>query len=55
VTIPNLFFIFHLLPAGLKKCALGGGIGLGLSAIYVLYSLTGGSTKKFKELRQQYI
>lgn len=41
--------------AGLRKCAIGGGIGLALSSLYVLWSATGGSSKKLRELRSQYM
>lgn len=41
--------------AGLRKCALGGGIGLALSGLYVLWGITGGSSKNLKELRSQYL
>uniref|UniRef100_T1E2E6 Putative mitochondrial import inner membrane translocase subunit tim23 n=1 Tax=Psorophora albipes TaxID=869069 RepID=T1E2E6_9DIPT len=41
--------------AGLRKCALGGGIGLALSSLYVLWSVSGGSSKKLKDLRSQYM
>lgn len=41
--------------AGLRKCAIGGGIGLALSSLYVLWTVTGGSSKKLRELRSQYM
>ncbi|XP_055547458.1 mitochondrial import inner membrane translocase subunit Tim23 [Wyeomyia smithii] len=41
--------------AGLRKCAIGCGIGLALSSLYVLWGITGGSSKKLKELRSQYL
>ncbi|XP_065090438.1 mitochondrial import inner membrane translocase subunit Tim23 [Ochlerotatus camptorhynchus] len=41
--------------AGLRKCAIGGGVGLALSSLYVLWNVTGGSSKKLKELRSQYM
>ncbi|XP_053693541.1 mitochondrial import inner membrane translocase subunit Tim23-like [Sabethes cyaneus] len=41
--------------AGLRKCAVGCGIGLALSSLYVLWGITGGSSKKLKELRSQYL
>lgn len=36
--------------AGLKKCALGGGIGLALSSLWVLYNVAG--SKKIHEFKQ---
>uniref|UniRef100_A0A0K8TRZ4 Putative mitochondrial import inner membrane translocase subunit tim23 n=1 Tax=Tabanus bromius TaxID=304241 RepID=A0A0K8TRZ4_TABBR len=33
--------------AGLKKCAIGGGVGLALSALYCLYSMSKDSPRKF--------
>lgn len=35
---------------GLKKCMIGGGVGLALSSIYVLYTMAG--SKKINEFRQ---
>lgn len=36
--------------AGLKKCAIGGGVGLALSSLYVLYTAAG--AKKIHEFKQ---
>jgi mitochondrial import inner membrane translocase subunit TIM23 len=37
--------------AGLKKCAIGGGVGLALSCLWVLFNVSG-SSKKFNEFKQ---
>jgi import inner membrane translocase subunit TIM23 len=39
--------------AGLKRCALGGGIGLAVASAYCLWNL--GSSTKITELRNQYL
>lgn len=36
--------------AGLKKCAIGGAIGLALSSLWVLYNVAG--QKKYSEFKQ---
>jgi mitochondrial import inner membrane translocase subunit TIM23 len=42
--------------SGLRRCALGGGVGLALSTLYVLWSIgSGGSNKKLTDFRQQYL
>lgn len=41
--------------SGIRKCAIGGGVGLALSSLYVLWTITGGSSKKMRELRSQYL
>jgi mitochondrial import inner membrane translocase subunit TIM23 len=40
--------------SGLRRCALGGGVGLALTSLYVLWSM-GGSNNKFNDFRQQYL
>lgn len=42
--------LFYKSTAGLKKCMIGGGVGLALSSLYVLYNV--GSSKKFSEFKQ---
>ncbi|XP_052865906.1 mitochondrial import inner membrane translocase subunit Tim23 [Anopheles cruzii] len=41
--------------AGLRKCVLGGGIGLALTSLYVLWSATSGGSKKLNDLKSQYL
>uniref|UniRef100_A0A2M4C047 Putative mitochondrial import inner membrane translocase subunit tim23 n=1 Tax=Anopheles marajoara TaxID=58244 RepID=A0A2M4C047_9DIPT len=41
--------------AGIRKCALGGGVGLALTSLYVLWSMTGGGSRKLSDLKSQYI
>lgn len=41
--------------AGLRKCVIGGGVGLGLSALYCLYSATMGGSNKISDYRNQYM
>lgn len=42
--------------SGLRRCALGGAVGLALTGLYVLYSIgTGGSNKKLTDFRNQYL
>lgn len=44
-TLNTYFFSLFLIPsAGLRKCALGGAIGLGISSLYCLYLLAQEST-----------
>ncbi|CAO1353938.1 unnamed protein product [Diamesa hyperborea] len=37
--------------AGLKKCLIGGGVGLAISAVWAAYMLSGGSSKKFNDFK----
>lgn len=41
--------------AGLRKCAIGGGIGLALTSMYVLWSVAGGGSKKLSDLKSQFL
>ncbi|XP_050084328.1 mitochondrial import inner membrane translocase subunit Tim23 [Anopheles aquasalis] len=41
--------------AGIRKCALGGGVGLALTSLYVLWNMTGGGSRKLSDLKSQYI
>lgn len=41
--------------AGIRKCALGGGVGLALTSMYVLWSMAGGGSRKLSDLKSQYI
>lgn len=41
--------------AGLRKCVIGGGIGLALTSLYVLWSVAGGGSKKLSDLKSQYL
>lgn len=43
--------LFYKSTGGLKKCMIGGGVGLALSSLYVLYNVGAGS-KKFSEFKQ---
>lgn len=38
--------------AGLRKCAIGGAVGLALSSLWVFYNVSTGSSKKFSEFKQ---
>lgn len=42
--------LFYKSTAGLKKCMIGGGVGLALSSLYVLYNVSG--SKKLSEFKQ---
>ena len=37
--------------AGLKKCLIGGGVGLAISAVWAAWMLSGGSSKKFNDFK----
>lgn len=42
--------LFYKSTAGLKKCVIGGGVGLALSSMYVLYNELG-TSKKFNDFK----